>query len=119
MGFINWDELPEQIRGPGRYARLIKGEQLTVVLMVHEGPMGHELHRHDGIEQVIYVLDGQVEYTVADEVRILQKGDAVIIPPGVAHKTRVNPGEKVVSLKLFSSPQMKKTMLAGKTGQGR
>lgn len=105
MGFINWDEVPVQERGPGRTARVVLGEKTTVALMNHEGPCGHELHRHEGMEQVTYVLEGQVEFTIENEKKILRSGDAVVVPPGVLHGTRVEAGEKAISFEVFSTPR--------------
>ena len=42
------------------------------------------MHNHPH-EQVTYVVEGRFEFTVGDETRILEPGDAALIPGGVTH----------------------------------
>ena len=39
-------------------------------------------------EQVSMLLEGEMELEVGDEVRRLQKGDGVVIPPNTTHRGR-------------------------------
>jgi len=39
-------------------------------------------------EQVSLLLEGEIELEVGDEVRRLQKGDGVVIPPNTTHRAR-------------------------------
>jgi len=48
-------------------------------------------HTHPG-EEIIYVLEGQLEYQVGDQPPVtLKAGDVLFIPAGVVHSAR-NPG---------------------------
>ncbi|HDQ73319.1 MAG TPA: cupin domain-containing protein [Chloroflexi bacterium] len=47
------------------------------------------LHYHKTHSETFYVLDGQVEWTVEGETRVLSAGDAVYIPPNATHRVRV------------------------------
>ena len=48
-------------------------------------------HTHPG-EEIIYVLEGQLEYQVGDQPPVILKaGDVLFIPAGVVHSAR-NPG---------------------------
>ena len=48
---------------------------------------GHAFHTHPELEEMIYVLAGEVEQWVEKEKRILKPGDAAHIPAGVVHAT--------------------------------
>lgn len=48
---------------------------------------GHAFHTHPELEEVIYVLAGEVEQWVEMEKRLLRPGDTAHIPAGVVHAT--------------------------------
>lgn len=48
---------------------------------------GHNFHTHPELEEMIYVLAGEVEQWVEQEKRILRVGDAAHIPAGIVHAT--------------------------------
>jgi quercetin dioxygenase-like cupin family protein len=64
-----------------------------------EAPM----HWHDE-EQVSYVMDGELEFTVAGETRTMRRGDAVVIPPNVPHGARTHEGG-CVQVDVFHPPR--------------
>ena len=53
---------------------------------------GTEAHIHPRAEEIYYVLAGRGVMAVGPEVRELEPGDAVALPPGAAHQIR-NTGE--------------------------
>lgn len=42
-------------------------------------------HSHSANEELVYVLDGTLRYTVGNETRDLQPGDSMVTPRGVVH----------------------------------
>ena len=42
-------------------------------------------HSHSGNEELVYVLEGTLRYTVGDETRDLVPGDSMATPRGVVH----------------------------------
>jgi quercetin dioxygenase-like cupin family protein len=48
---------------------------------------GHNFHHHPELEEVIYVLEGEVEQWVDREKRVLKAGEVAHIPAGVVHAT--------------------------------
>jgi quercetin dioxygenase-like cupin family protein len=48
---------------------------------------GHNFHTHPELEEVIYVLSGEVEQWVEKEKRLLRPGETAHIPAGVVHAT--------------------------------
>ena len=53
----------------------------------HLGALFTYFHTHPELEEMIYVLAGEVEQWVEKEKRILKPGDAAHIPAGVVHAT--------------------------------
>lgn len=47
----------------------------------------HNFHTHPELEEVIYVLEGEVEQWVEKEKRILKPGEVAHIPKGIVHAT--------------------------------
>jgi quercetin dioxygenase-like cupin family protein len=63
----------------------------------------HPFHRHPNQEEVIYVLEGEVEQWVEHERRLLQAGDAVVIPAAVVHAS-YNVGDGAARIIAVLSP---------------
>lgn len=61
--------------------------QLT--MLVNQLGAGEEVgsHTHD-VEEVLYIVTGQCQVALNDEIAALQAGDAVAIPPGARHGFR-------------------------------
>jgi quercetin dioxygenase-like cupin family protein len=56
------------------------------------------LHRH-AEEQVVYVLDGSVEFTVADVAHELSRDELLVVPGGLPHEVTAGPeGARVLSV---------------------
>ena len=87
-GSIRWTSEP----------RVTAAQRFTLgVVVLHPGK-GHARHNHPGVEEVLYVVDGEGEQMVEDGDgrpvrRTVCGGDTVHIPPDVYHETRnVGPG---------------------------
>ncbi len=63
------------------------GDQLLVNFIRFGPHCEAPLHWHDE-EQIAFVLEGEFEFEVAGEKRVLRRGDAVVIPPNVPHSAR-------------------------------
>lgn len=66
------------------------------------------LHRHPaGVEQSIWVVAGEVEFTVDGETAVVGSEHTVVIPPGAAHAITAMWAETVHLLSRFSGvPEM-------------
>lgn|SRR5574337_1373977 len=49
---------------------------------------GEVRHLHERARQLFYVLAGQLEVELPDGLVVLSGGDAVEVPPGVAHRVQ-------------------------------
>jgi len=64
---------------------------------------GHERHNHPDSEEILYVVSGEGEQTVADDEVEVAAGDVVHIPEGVTHST-VNAGWEPLTLVAVYGP---------------
>ena len=72
---------------------LTEADHLLLV-RVHMPPgKAHQFHRHPELEEIIYVISGQAEQWVAEEMRVLHPGEMAHIPKDVIHGT-YNPFEE-------------------------
>lgn len=58
--------------------------QLTVFEQWCDPGVGAPLHVH-AVEEVLRVLAGRAEIQVGDQLQVMNKGESVIIPAGIAH----------------------------------
>ena len=63
---------------------------------------GHDFHLHPELEEVIYVLEGEVEQWVEQRKQVLKPGEAAHIPAGVVHATFNDGGADAVILAILS-----------------
>lgn len=66
---------------------IANSEDLQLCRAVIPAGEGHNFHRHPELEEIIYVLSGQVEQWVEQEMRILNPGEIAHIPRDVVHAT--------------------------------
>ncbi|NLN16149.1 MAG: cupin domain-containing protein [Firmicutes bacterium] len=87
---------------PGMMRKLISGDKLMLVSMeIDPGtPIPPHSHPH---EQISYIVAGEAEFTIGDEVRSMKAGDVCLIPGGVPHSVKVL--SKLIVLDCFSPPR--------------
>lgn len=77
---LDWGKLRWMSSPPATGAK-----DLTVIEVNITPGKGHDFHKHPDQEEVIYVIAGQVEQWLAEEMRILGPGDSVFIGADVVH----------------------------------
>lgn len=103
MPFYVPAELPATEIIPGCHSRLISGEH--IMLSVLDMPKGSVLPEHDHPhEQAGMVLEGRLSLTIDGETRVLNPGEAYVVPGGVRHSGFVV-DEDVKVLDVFSPPR--------------
>jgi len=88
------------------YARPMASEQLAVNVRVLEPGMTHvppggdptRGHSHRTIEEIYFVLDGELTIKLGDDVLKLGPRDAVLIPAGTPRSTRNDSGSEAAFL---------------------
>ena len=64
---------------------------------------GHAFHAHPELEEIIYVMEGEVEQWVERERRVLRPGEVAHIPRGLVHAT-FNAGQSDAIILAILSP---------------
>lgn len=72
---------------PGFLGRFVHSGSMTFAYWDIEAEAEVPLHSHHN-EQVVNMLRGEFELTVAGHTRILRRGDVVVIPPNTEHGGR-------------------------------
>ena len=101
--WVRWDELEPLVMVPGLSFQPVLGERLMVNFVTFEPRTEAPVHWHDE-EQISFVIDGEFEFEVAGEKRILRRGDAVVIPPNVPHGARTH-DSSCVEIDVFHPPR--------------
>ena len=101
------EALKEDFKGRTNYwlcrAEVCGAEDLQVCRAVLPAGEGHPFHTHPELEEVIYVLEGEVEQWVEREKRLLKPGEVAYIPRGVVHAT-FNPTARDAVILAILSP---------------
>lgn len=69
------------------------GALSTQRISLIDGADGAKPHRHSKSAELFYVLDGTAQLLSGEQVVTAERGDLVIVPPGLAHAFAAAPGE--------------------------
>jgi quercetin dioxygenase-like cupin family protein len=90
------DHLNRRAIWDGVIARMVEGQRMTLAIVEITPGRRVPEHMHDN-EQIGFVVEGSVRFTVGDEVRELGPGGTWCIPSNVPHHVDVGPGGAVVA----------------------
>ena len=98
---IDWENMPWEPVREGIVRKAFSGSGATVAL--HKLMPKHEPkpHKHT-YEQIVYILQGQIDFHVGDEVIRLGPGGLLTVPPDVMHWGEVVGDEPVLNLDIFT-----------------
>ncbi len=100
------EAIKEEYKGRTNYwlsrPGLTEAKQLQLCQATLPPGEGHNFHTHPELEEVIYVLSGEVEQWVEKEFRRLKAGEVAHIPAGVVHATFNNSNADAVILAILS-----------------
>ena len=85
--FVQWDAIDRIEMVPGLNFQPVLGERVMVNFVSFDPHTEAPLHWHEE-EQISFVVDGEFEFEVAGEKRLVRKGEAIVIPPNVPHAAR-------------------------------
>lgn len=82
--FFKVDDLPATEMLPGVFRRTVYLDNVMLTFFDLEpgGVVPEHTHPH---EQISYVLEGEMVFTLGDETRTLRAGEGATIPPNVPH----------------------------------
>lgn len=78
---------------------------------------GHDFHTHPELEEIIYVLSGEVEQWVEQQRRVLKPGEIAHIPRGIVHASFNSSREDAVILAILSPAATKGPFLVDVSSQ--
>ena len=100
------EALKEEYKGRTNYwltrPELTGAKDLQVCEATLPAGEGHAFHTHPELEEMIYVLAGEVEQWVETEKRVLKVGESAHIPAGVVHATFNASGADATILAILS-----------------
>ena len=85
--FVTWEGLDPIEMVPGLTFQPVLAENLLVAFVRFVPNTVAPVHWH-AEEQISFVLEGELEFEVGGEKRIVRRGEAVVIPPNVPHGAR-------------------------------
>ncbi|MBN1955229.1 MAG: cupin domain-containing protein [Anaerolineae bacterium] len=88
MDFFCVDDLPAVEMLPGLTRRAVWLENVMITFFTFEPNTVIPAHAHPH-EQITYVVEGALEFTLGGETRLLRSGEGVCIPLAVQHGARV------------------------------
>ena len=84
---VEWSALAPIEMVPGLTFQPVVGEQLMVNFVSFAPNTEAPRHWH-AEEQITFVIDGEFEFEVGDEKRVVRRGEVIVIPPNVPHAAR-------------------------------
>jgi quercetin dioxygenase-like cupin family protein len=98
---VDWNKMEWQKVRDGVERKVFAGEGAT--LSLNRLWPGHEPrpHSHPN-EQIVYIMQGQVDFHVGGEVKRLAAGGLLVVPPNVTHHAVVVGNEPVLNLDVFT-----------------
>jgi mannose-6-phosphate isomerase-like protein (cupin superfamily) len=72
---------------------IAEGDSLQVFLSKLQGDF--VMHTHDDADELFYVVKGAMEMRFKDHAVPVREGQVILVPRGVEHSPRTEPGEEV------------------------
>jgi quercetin dioxygenase-like cupin family protein len=115
------EALKEDFKGRTNYwlcrPEVCEATDLQLCRAVLPAGEGHPFHTHPELEEIIYVLDGEVEQWVERERRLLKAGEVAHIPRGLVHATFNPTTRDAVILAVLSPAAAKGPFLVDVSGE--
>ena len=106
--YVSWGSLSWLVN-----AQEVPGTEQTLgVVTIYPGKR-NSLHVHPNCEELLYVISGECEHSVGNQLAHLTPGMVICIPRGVSHRARCISAEPLVVLVSFSSPDRQTEQLEG------
>lgn len=114
--FIDSEDVPTQLFDWGALKWMatpeVNGsERLSAGVVNLEPGKGHDRHTHPDSDEILYVISGKGEQTLADETKSIGPGEMIYVPKGVEHGT-INTGWETLQLLAVYAPPGPEDVLA-------
>jgi quercetin dioxygenase-like cupin family protein len=114
--FFQWDEQSPIEVVPGLTFQPILGDQLMANFVHFKPNTVAPLHWHVE-EQISLVLEGEFEFEVGSQKKIVKRGEAILIPPNVPHAARTY-DSTCLEMDIFNPPRQGLLELMGVAPSG-
>ncbi|MBI3127022.1 MAG: cupin domain-containing protein [Candidatus Tectomicrobia bacterium] len=104
MQIFHWDSVPSHPVRPGVSRKVFTGEG-AMLLITEFGPGSTESPHTHPFEQLVFVLEGDVEFTLGGEKRAVPAGSVFRIPPGTPHGASALGGKRCRVLAVYGPPR--------------
>jgi quercetin dioxygenase-like cupin family protein len=84
MSFVNLNDLPEKEVVPGFFGKFVHSENMTIVYWRIKAGSALPEHQHKH-EQVVNLIQGTFDFTLAKEKKVLNPGITVLVPSDIPH----------------------------------
>ncbi|MBT5185477.1 MAG: cupin domain-containing protein [Kordiimonadaceae bacterium] len=98
---VNWNEMKWKKIRDGVYQKAFTGEGATMAMHKLEPQHEPRPHKHH-YEQLVYIIAGEVDFHVGDDVHRLTAGGLLVVPPNIMHHAVVIGEEDVLNLDIFT-----------------
>jgi quercetin dioxygenase-like cupin family protein len=88
---------------PGFMVRVASGQRIMFSHVTLQPNAVAPLHNH-AEEQMGLILEGEIEFTIGEETRLIKKGDMYLVPAGTGHGGTAG-AAGCVALDAFSPPR--------------
>lgn len=88
MNFFKESDLKTKQILNGIILRSVSGEKTMMTFFEFEPNAVIPSHKHPH-EQITYIIEGEMEFAIEEEIRILKKGDGVVILSNQEHSAKV------------------------------
>lgn len=93
--------IAEKTAREGVTRRVFSGENSMMVLNTIQAFALPALHQHPH-EQITYILQGECDFTMGDEVIKMAAGDVILVPPNTPHTLKPTSDETIINFDVFS-----------------
>jgi len=87
MPFFSDKNLHGRNIAPGVLLKSVYGDKTMLTIFDMEPHAGVPSHRHEH-EQITYIIEGGMEFTLNGEVKIIRPGDGVVVPSNTEHSAK-------------------------------
>ena len=97
MKLINLADIEEKKMLPGLHVRFVHSENMTFAYWNIDAGAALPDHKHPH-EQVVNIIEGELELTLAGKTELIRPGTVVVIPPGVPHAGKARTDCRVIDV---------------------
>lgn len=80
------------------------GAEQTMGIVTIQPGKRNPLHKHPNCEELLYVLEGEADHKLGDEMFHISAGDVIRIPRGIEHWAHAKGDTPLVAVITFSAP---------------